>query len=463
MIKRLASLALLALLPAPVLAGDVFVPLASNQTSAGTLYQTRVWVSNPGRSDRRFATLFIEQGVDGTTLEQSAGGTTVPAGGTVVLSSIAPSGKTGMLAIGGADQLVVEARLQAIAAGGQVLSSAAVPAVSLANATPAGGVAHLLGLGQTRAGIVSDFSLLNLSRTAAQCSVQAFRADNSQIGQTAVVALLPMSKRDFSSALAILGETSITDARFAVSCDQQFFAYTLVHAGGQQVSFVQPSQTLAGEVVPGGPSPGIVVDSGPGPGSGSGAGPSPGGQPGSGAVTLQVPGTFLAATDASSYIGYNLATRPGVRYRRVTVEYDLYISSFNRVLLFTGVSSVRRPAKARKDRVLYYGLQLVNRNAKTVLDLGIQDRLARSQGPWLEGHTYHLKVIYDLGAGKVTLQAADQAGGKVYTLSGPTLHPDLSANANPIVVDFGQTGIGDGAYGPPIGWRYSNLNVRLDP
>jgi hypothetical protein len=31
------------------------------------------------------------------------------------------------------------------------------------------------------------------------------------------------------------------------------------------------------------------------------------------------------------------------------------------------------------------------------------------------------------------------------------------------VVDFGQTGIGDGAYYPPVSWSYSNLNVVLEP
>jgi hypothetical protein len=30
-------------------------------------------------------------------------------------------------------------------------------------------------------------------------------------------------------------------------------------------------------------------------------------------------------------------------------------------------------------------------------------------------------------------------------------------------VDFGQTGIGDGAYGPPLGWTYANLSVQLQP
>ena len=179
-------------------------------------------------------------------------------------------------------------------------------------------------------------------------------------------------------------------------------------------------------------------------------------------MTLSVPGTFLHATDSNSFATYNLAARPGVAYHRATVDFDLSIGHFNDVLLFTGVTSFRRPARHRKDRVLYYAMQLVNRNQKTVLDLGIQDRLARTQGPWQPGHTYHLKFTYDLRNRLVQLDVYEH-GGHIYKISGPALHFDLSANGNPLTVDFGQTGIGDGAYGPPLGWDYANLNVLLEP
>ena len=181
-----------------------------------------------------------------------------------------------------------------------------------------------------------------------------------------------------------------------------------------------------------------------------------------GVVTLSVPGTFLAATASNSFISYDLAAPPGVRYRRASVDFDLTISDFNPVLLFTGVTSLRRPNRNRRDRVLYYALQLVNRNQKTVLDLGVQDRIARSQGPWQSGHTYHLTFTYDVFIRQVKLDVFE-SGQHIYAISGPALHPDLSANAQPLTIDFGQTGIGDGAYGPPLGWTYANLNVQLQP
>jgi hypothetical protein len=30
-------------------------------------------------------------------------------------------------------------------------------------------------------------------------------------------------------------------------------------------------------------------------------------------------------------------------------------------------------------------------------------------------------------------------------------------------VDFGMAGVADGAYFPPIGWKYSNLKVTFEP
>jgi hypothetical protein len=54
-------------------------------------------------------------------------------------------------------------------------------------------------------------------------------------------------------------------------------------------------------------------------------------------------------------------------------------------------------------------------------------------------------------------------GQQVHSLSGPPQTPELVDNGNPISVDFGQTGIADFAYFPPIGWVFSNLQVTFEP
>ena len=39
----------------------------------------------------------------------------------------------------------------------------------------------------------------------------------------------------------------------------------------------------------------------------------------------------------------------------------------------------------------------------------------------------------------------------------------VAARSNMLRVDFGQTGIADGAYVPPYGWSFSNLHAELTP
>jgi hypothetical protein len=478
----------------PAFAGQVFIPVAGHLAPGGQVaYRTKVWVTNAGQAEVQAVARFVGQGADGTAPHAGETVFTVPAGATVLLAKIAPNGEGGMLEVSAAGALEVRARLDALPASDAVdgiemiadpdaidsrapdrsrqpWSSTAIQAVSAAGALAAGEVAHLQGLGRQPGGEATDLGLLNLSEQAARCQVSAFATDGSRVGMPATVSLPPLGTLQLEDAFGSLGEQRLSGGRFEVSCDQPFYAYAVVFAaGGSVVEAVDPSQVLADPL-----ATGSAAASAPAGTVGmAGAGLDPAAAPAgaavperstsaSGVVTLVVPGTFLHATATNSFISYDLAARPGLAYHRATVDFDLTISDFNHVLLFTGVTSFRRPHKNRKDRVLYYAMQLVNRNQKTILDLGIQDRLARTQGPWQAGHTYHLTFTYDLRGRQVKLDLSEN-GQHIYQIAGPTLHSDLSANANPLTVDFGQTGIGDGAYGPPLGWTYANLNVTLQP
>jgi len=510
--------ALVALLTAatPALAGQVLIPVVGHHAPGSQIvYRTEVWITNPGQVDAQAVAHFVQQGSDG--MAPHAGDTVVlvPAGATVLLAKVAVNGEGGMLELSAAAGLVVRARLDALAESGasaasgaaaavagsdaadgiEVLdgagaidvpaeataadrsgkawSSTAVQPVSAAGALGAGEVAHLQGLGRQPGGEVTDLGLIDLSEQAARCQVSAFASDGSRVAAPATVSLPPLGALQAEDAFGSLGAQQLSGGRFEVSCDQPFYAYAAVFAaGGSVIEAVAPSQGFADPAATGAAAAAAPVappDGAGTAGAGLDAAAAPGGAPvpqrstsASGVVTLVVPGTFLHATATNSFISYDLAATRGLAYHRATVDFDLTISDFNHVLLFTGVTSFRRPNKTRKSRVLYYAMQLVNRNQKTILDLGIQDRLTRTQGPWKAGHTYHLTFTYDLRGRQVKLDVFEH-GQHIYQIAGPTLHPDLSANANPLTVDFGQTGIGDGAYGPPLGWTYANLNVQLQP
>jgi hypothetical protein len=417
-------------------AGEVYVPFAANKTLQGATYRTRVWVTNTSTSQQKAGVRFLEENADGTQAgtPQSV---TVAAGATAVLTNVAPAQMNGMLEVSGPSSLVVTSRLDVLAADGTPVASASVPVVAVANVIGAGKVAELQGLERTRRGTVTDYGLLNLNTASTQCTIKAFRSDDTQIAGTIALTLPPLSLRYFGEALATLGQTVVTDVRFDTACDKQFFPFALVYKpGSSETAFVTPSQTLDGDLV-----------------AGSGGG---GGQ--GGTVVFQQTGTYLAAKQGASYKSFTLPLVDGVRYKKATVDFDMFIDRFPPGL-FAGVMSLRR-----NDRTLFYGLIIRGDRQKTVLDMGVKDDVVTggNGGPWAEKSNFHVNIDYDTVSGDLTFKVY-QANNLVQTLVGRLNHPDLVQNNNIMSIDFGMTGIADGAYFPPIGWTFSNLAVTFVP
>lgn len=452
----LGSLALLAMV-GPLAAGQVVVPVASGATSNGTAYRTRLWVSNPSGTARFFATAFIATGGDGTKQETFGAPVYVQPGATLLVDGAAPAGKAGFLEVSGAPQLSVAARLELVDVNGNVLSSAALPVVGSQSALAANAVAQLQGLEQERAtGTTADFVIVNLARAAAQCTVSAFGADHSSLSPTAVLSLPPLSHRNFSGVLQTLGQGDVSGVRLQVSCDHSFYTYATVYeVGGPQTNVLTPSAALSADLT------GAPSGSGSGGTGGTGGSGGSGSPPPAGAQTFNVPGVFLNATTAVSAKNYNLPLTAGVSYQRITVDFDMYLNRWQ-TDLFHGIVALRRVGASRALRVLYVGVQLRGDNAKTTLDLGYHEQFVKTVGPWKEQHSYHVRLDYDVVGRTVTLQAF-QGGALVYTIQGPAYNLDLRDNGNKVHVDFGQTGIADGAYFPPIGWTFSNLQVVMVP
>lgn len=431
--RKSALIGLCALLAgvAPAIAGEIYVPFASNRNVNGTIYQTKVWISNTGTAARQFTVRFISQNVDGTQGADTGTQISVPAGGTLLLGSVAPSGSIGMVEIIGARELVVNARIDAIGGNGSILSSANVPVVAGGNALKANSTAHIQGIERTGRGTLSDLGIMNLSNAAARCTVKAYRSNASQIQQTAVLSMPPLSEQHFENVMAVLGELSISDARIEVSCDKQFFPYAVVfEPGGPETNFVTPSFALDTDVV-------------------SGVGSS-------GAVVVQEPGLFFQAKVGDSYKKIDIPLVEGTRYKKATVEFDMHIDKFP-TGIFAGVTSLRRT-----DKTLYYGLIVRGGRSKGILDMGVDDIIVGKSGPWQAQANYHLVFEYDTVSSRITFKTI-RNGTLVETLSGPINATDLSLNSKIVRVDFGMSGVANGAYFPPIGWKYSNLKITFEP
>ncbi|HEX7184953.1 MAG TPA: hypothetical protein VF756_24210 [Thermoanaerobaculia bacterium] len=453
----------------PAFAGTVYVPLATQQQIGDVLYRTEVVVSNPGNVSRRFTTAFIPTGRNGVQAGRTSQAISVLPNGTFLLTNVAPAGQEGILEISGAPQLAISARVEAVSRSGQILASTPVPVIGSENLIPKNEIVQIQGIERTARGTVQRFGLLNLGARDAQCSALAFQVSGAPVGNAARFTVQARSHAAFAAPLAALGSALFTDVRVEVTCNQPFYAYALqVAADGGALSFLAPSGSLESRLgaaadlrgdddTPTGGDQGGDDNGGNGNGGGSDdTNPPAGSGPVAGQDSLSYPGLFLAAKRGDSYRAFDLPLRPGVRYKRITVDFDLYLNKWQ-TPLFHGITALRR-----NDRTLYYGLIVRGDRNKTVLDLG-RDQLERVEGPWRQRSQYHIRMEADAQTRTVTFQMF-QGGRVVHRLSGRMTTPDLSVTGQQkIRVDFGGTKVADGAYFPPYGWRYSNLTVRAEP
>ena len=241
--RTLWALLLTGTLAAPLAAGEIIIPLSAG-VADGTTYATRVWITNTGGAARRWTWSFIAPNADGT---KAPAGTSINVGpgATVPVTGLAPAGQGGMLLATGAPQLVLTARLEATAQDGSLRAAVAGPLVSGHDLAAAGGTLHLHGLSNRQGGLVTNLYLINASRQPAQCRLDAYRDDGGTIATGVRYALPPLSTRVVDGALAALGATNVDEARFAVSCDQAFYAYARVYKpGSAELNVMKPAQPL---------------------------------------------------------------------------------------------------------------------------------------------------------------------------------------------------------------------------
>ena len=448
MIRKTPLLGPLALLSAlaPAFAGTVYVPVVTTKTVGTTTYSTRLWLANPGTVTRRFTIVFLPAGTDGT---QRSGVTpqafTMAAGGALLLTNLAPAGASGMLEITGAPQILTTARLDAADPLSTVTAGAYVPAVSSKNLVAKNGSADLLGLERSATGRVTNLGVLNLGQQAAQCTVRAVSLTGTPLADPAVVNVAPVSLRRFDDALGILGVTAISDARLSVSCDQDFWAFAEVLGGTTPaVAVVTPTLSLDSALAP------------------PGSGPPPPPPPAGGSVVVERAGVFLIPVTGASDLDVPLPLVPGKAYRKATIDFDMTTAAFSPV--FDSIVGFLRPGATRDDRTLYFGFNIRGTRGKTFIDLGVPvlEPAIKASFPWREQTAYHIKIVYDVQAKNMTLQAS-QNGQVVHNVSGGVFNLDMSDQGTGVLLKFGLPGVADFAYYPPLGWTFANLRAEIDP
>lgn len=443
--KILGCLALLLIAPLTAMAGNVYVPLATDQVIDGVRYRTQTWVTNENADPRQFVVYFIPSDTDGTDRDEESGeATAVNPGRTLLVPSLVDEGELGMLEISGAPDIVIGARMVATREGVTNLGTA-VPVVSSENMYDADDVAHLQGWIRSD-DLRSDYGIINLGGDRASCSIAVYRNDGSQILSTVVISVPPLGHRQFDDALGILGEQEISAVRSETSCDQPFYVYlrTYDRATGE-VTFTRPGKSLGDSIL-----------------SVPGAAPPPPACP-AGAECIDLLATAYVPRQGEPTRVIDIGLPPA-HYKSARLQLDVFHGGWQNPT--NGTHNLFWLA-VNGNRDLYGYLNFKGPNTNEILfrhGIGMRhvDK-PKIQVPFaaVPGQTYHIDYLYDAAGGKI--EAVISSGGQELERIVTT------PNVNRIRLDPGDVMLISFSYEPGVnfnepptyGWRYQNLHLQF--
>lgn len=167
------------------------------------------------------------------------------------------------------------------------------------------------------------------------------------------------------------------------------------------------------------------------------------------------PGVFFRPVRGDAVEEVRLPLTRGAPYRRLEVSFDVVLETWHSPL-FHSVVALRR-----RGGPLYYGMFLRASNRRTIIDRGDHTEIKRD-GPWREGERYRISLAYDAWDGTLSFRAT-QGRREVQAFTGRISHRDLRDDGHPLTLVFGQRQVADGAFFPPWGWTYSDLEVVATP
>ena len=423
MTKRLALVvALSALAAVPSFAGIYYVP--NPDTGGFGKPKSKVEVTSGG--SRQLTPVFIPTGTTGTGLT----------GGSVgVDNDVKPNvfdvwdyiTGPGMLKLVGTDMGVKSGSL--FLTPGTQTTDWALPILDETNWFEPGETAHIQGLARTATGS-SNIEIMSFGAATASCQIQYLRPKGSLLGGPRPASLAPLSHAVVRDVLnGVMGGPTGAGLKARVTCDQPFYAYgTFVDPDVFQFRMLYPLSA-----------------------------PS---QPITETLAVDRPGTFFSPVDGNSALQINLPLVPNRSYRAVSIDLDVRISQFSPI--FTGLVGLWHVGGARFNKTLYFGTFVRGARSRSLVDQGspvVEPALQLSTG-WKEGETHHVTIVYDTETATIRF-VVSRNGGILTDVTAAAYNFDLADRGNPVVMQLGLPGIGDGAYFPPNGWKFSNLHVRV--
>ena len=305
----------------------------------------------------------------------------------------------------------------------------ALPVVTNDNWFNADETAHLHNMARNGKGN-ANIEIMNLSPQSATCSIQLLRPKGSAFGDPIPVTVLALSHRVVKDPFEDVVTTG-GGLRAEVECDQPFYAYgTFVSSNLANFRMHYP---LSAPSEPVGETLNIVRN-----------------------------GVFFVPKAGDSALDLALPLVPEKAYRKVSIDFDVFVTKFTPI--YTGLVGMFHQGGQRFNRTLYFGTFVRGLRSKTLVDLGspIVEPALRVSSPWKQNTMHHVAITYDAEA--ATTRMLVTAGGKtVMDASGGAYNLDIAnRGGKPVRVAFGLPGVADGAYYPPINWRFQNLKIKIE-
>lgn len=421
-------------------AGTVYLPLAINGALAGKTYRSFVSVTNGSGAPQDVAVRYIPQDTAGLVGNGSTATSTLRVGPGQTFKLAVGQAGVGMVELSGADDVIYSGRLESLTPGGLVRSSAHLPVIGSGDLVPAGVTAHVQWGERAPGATASHFGLTAFGDGDGTCTVEIFRADGSRILSAVTLWAPAHGQRWFPDAFAGLQESSISDARFEVTCDVPFFPFTtILGTSPDSTQFVAPSATGGGV---NGPRPSNANE------------------------LVRLDGKFFTAVNGDSIKDVVVPIPARVRYGQLVYEFDVVLPR----LVDFGPGGRNFHSTTLLLRPVKNGTHLAhtirgNEKYKSILDLGVHDdALVRgNDGAWAPNARHHVRVDYDVDAGRMTWELS-RNGTLIERLVATLGVRDFTHRGEGLHILFGLDRSYDHeGYLPPYGAEFWNLVVTGRP
>jgi hypothetical protein len=416
-------------------AGTVYVPSPGTGTVGASSYEVQVSITNTSAVATPVSQVLLNTDTDGTTGRPTASTVQVQAGRTAVVK---PGGNfKGLVEMTGSADLRYSARLVGTGPG---RLGVYLPVITSDNMIRGGQVTALQGL-VSGSGRNADLTLVNLGQAAAQCTANLYQADGTLLAGPLSLTLKPLSTRTIAN---IFSGIAATEARVAVGCTRDFFAYVLLSdAATGEISYVGPAA-----------NGGSLLSL---PGQGPACSP--------GAVCFDAKGVVHQPTQAKPVQRVSFPAPAGVATRLrmsldVTVgpwyapdpdgKHLIYWFVVNRNFIMPGMLYFRGPDQS--IALVRHGINLTH------------PQKIKIQEPFqaLPGHTYHVDNDYDMGRGVYTVTITDLATSQSVQLVGtPNVRSYTLKTGDNFLIDMGFIEGLTPDEVPTYGWTYANVHVEV--